>query len=393
MKKINKQYGLTLIELLVTLAISAVILTGVVTLYVSSLSQSKLTTNLTSIQESGRFALDLISRDLRMSGYTGCLAYDQIEETDNPDLTKPVSFWGLKTRGGQNFVNQAGRGIQGGEAAGTAWGQAVSVVTGATARVGTLGSQWAWSGNVMTDNYADAIAGSDIVRVWTTGDIAVDSSGVDDTTGAIVIKVPVGNGLKVGDMVMYATCGNRVFGEICATTNTSITLSNACNDQYTAVTSLGGGLRLTADTATANISGGEVFSYRDVTYFVGKRDTDQSTAPSLYRAVGGVSREMVEGVENLQILYGVDVDHAEGAVRVADKYVTAAQVGSRWNDVVSVKVSLLMRSFEKRIAQGSNTISFNGTTITTNDGYFRQVYSTTIALRNRTVGEADGMYQ
>jgi len=390
MKQINKQHGLTLVELLVALAISAVILAGVVTLYVGSLGQSKLTSNLTSIQESGRFALDLISRDLRMAGYTGCLAYDQIEEADNPDLTKPVSFWGLKTRGGQSFVNQAGRGIQGGEANNTAWGQSVPLVTISTNRVGTTALNW--DVNVMTDNYVEAVPGSDAVRVWTTGEIAVDVSALDDTSGSIVITVPAGSGLKVGDMIMYATCGNRVFGEICSTSNTTITLSSSCNDQYAAVTGLGGGLRLTGNTATTNISSGEVFSYRDVTYFVGKRDSDPLTPPSLFRAVGNVSREMVEGVENMQILYGVDVDHKEGEVRVADKYVTAAQVGSRWGDVVSIKVSLLIRSFEKRITQGSNNISFNGTTIATTDGYFRQVYSTTIALRNRSVGEADGMY-
>jgi type IV pilus assembly protein PilW len=131
----------------------------------------------------------------------------------------------------------------------------------------------------------------------------------------------------------------------------------------------------------------ETFSFRDVTYFIGKRDTSATTPPSLYRAVGSTAREMVEGVENMQILYGVDTTHLAEKQRTAGKYVTADQVGAGgWNDVVSVKISVLMRSFEKNTS-GTQTINFNNVALSYNDGYLRQAYSTTITLRNRTVGQ------
>jgi len=376
-----RQRGLTLIELMVTLAISGVILAGVVNIYTSSLTQSKLTGNLTAVQESGRFALNLIAHDVRMAGFSGCLAYDALEDANNPNTTTPNAFWGLYTRGGANFVNQAMLGIQGWEATGTGLGTAVSLTP---TRTGTSSGWTTSGGNTLVETYAEAISGSDILRVWTSGDKAADISVVTPAAASLTLTAPAGHGIVAGDLVLFSTCGQRVLGQVCAVNNQQLTISQGaagnCNNAFRSNM-----------VVSSDADGAEIFTYRDVTYFIGKRDTATNTPPSLYRAVGATAREIVEGVENMQILYGVDLNHTSGNVRTASTYVTAAEVGSRWGDVVSVRISLLMRSFETGLATGTNTFNFNNTSVSSTDGYVRQVYSTTIAVRNRGIGEVAGL--
>lgn len=390
MKSQHGQHGMTLIELMVTLAITGVVLAGVINLYVGSISQSKLTGNLAAMQESGRFALELLSRDIRMAGFTGCLAYDALEDDDNATPEQPEAFWGLYTRGGAAFTQQALRGIQGWEADTTALGDTVDLVSDSTMRTGTSGGDWTTSptgagGNTLPENYEEAIDNSDIVRLWTAGEVAVDISDVASTEASLTLTAPAGHGFDAGDLIMFATCGQRVLGQVCSVTGNQLDLvsgsSGTCNNAFR-----------DGFTISDNADGAEAFSYRDVTYFVGKRDDGGNTPPSLYRAVGDTAREMVEGVESMQILYGVDLDHIKDQLRTADVYLTADEVDTRWSDVVSVRISVLMRSFETGLVSGPQTFNFNNVPHVADDGYLRQVYSTTIALRNRTVGVVDGLF-
>jgi len=385
----KQQLGLTLIELMVTLAISGVILAGVVNIYSNSLMQSKLTGNLSSMQESGRFALEMLSRDIRMAGYTGCLNYDAAaKNADDP-------VYMLYKRGADN---NAIFGLAGREWSGSAYGGTglAPMVTPSTAPIGTNGGSWISSGGAaLATNYPEAIANSDVIQVWTTAEVAIDASGFSATASQVEVTVDSGHGFKKGDVIMFANCGMIMVAQICSTSDTKLTIvpggSSTCGNDFNIgkdVSSL--------QPADANVStflqGLETYSFRDATYFVGKRDTGTSTPPSLYRGVNGTSREMVEGVENMQILYGVDLNHVEGEPRTPSKYVTAAQVGDLWSDVVAVRVSVLMRSFEKGLGGTTYTFNFNGKSYTATDGYLRQAYSTTIALRNRNVGEVTGLF-
>ena len=64
-----KQQGLTLIELMVALVISLLILAGLFTVYQSNNRAYRISDGLVRVQESGRFAIDFIVRDLRMAGF------------------------------------------------------------------------------------------------------------------------------------------------------------------------------------------------------------------------------------------------------------------------------------------------------------------------------------
>jgi type IV pilus assembly protein PilW len=68
----RRQRGLSLIEILVSLMISLFLIAGVIQLFISSKQTYRSYDALSRLQENGRFALEAMSRDVRMAGFTGC---------------------------------------------------------------------------------------------------------------------------------------------------------------------------------------------------------------------------------------------------------------------------------------------------------------------------------
>jgi type IV pilus assembly protein PilW len=90
--------------------------------------------------------------------------------------------------------------------------------------------------------------------------------------------------------------------------------------------------------------------------------------------------KLIEGIENMQILYGEDGTDVD---LVADYYVPLDEVVDISN-VVSLKISMLMRSSEDNLSHESMKYDFAGSTnLTGPDKRLRKVFNTTIALRNK----------
>ena len=132
-------------------------------------------------------------------------------------------------------------------------------------------------------------------------------------------------------------------------------------------------------------------------YFIGKRGNNANARPSLYRfgpadsGPGVKTEEVVENVEDIDFLFGVDTD-GDGSV---DQYQTAAAITAAvpqlWDRVLSVRVSLSAVSTETAATPGGQVIylrdSNNDTVVdaqaASTDRRLRQVFSSTVALRNR----------
>jgi type IV pilus assembly protein PilW len=93
---------------------------------------------------------------------------------------------------------------------------------------------------------------------------------------------------------------------------------------------------------------------------------------------GVVVEELVEGIEDMQVLYGEDTN-GDGT---ANYYVPFDEIADA-DDVISIRVSLLVRSIEDNIVQGTQTLIYNGSNTPFSDGHLRKVFTSTIALRNR----------
>ncbi len=82
----------------------------------------------------------------------------------------------------------------------------------------------------------------------------------------------------------------------------------------------------------------------------------------------------------MQILYGVDAN----ADNQVDRYVNAPNVGTLWNNVISIQVAVLARSLiEVKDTAESESFTLLDTAVTTpSDRFQRAVFSTTVSLRN-----------
>ena len=90
--------------------------------------------------------------------------------------------------------------------------------------------------------------------------------------------------------------------------------------------------------------------------------------------------ELIEGVEDLQLLYGVDTDED----RVPNQYVQANFVPS-WQNVVTVRVTIVVNSIDN---VGSTSVPTHGCAIQdcvtdeVFDGLIRRSFTQTIQMRN-----------
>lgn len=93
---------------------------------------------------------------------------------------------------------------------------------------------------------------------------------------------------------------------------------------------------------------------------------------------------VAEGIENMQVDYGVDSD-SDGASDGADVNAAALDTPTKWTNVMGAKVYLLARSTERSPGfADTKTYSLGtaGTTTATNDGYRRHVFVQSVRFVN-----------
>jgi len=116
-------------------------------------------------------------------------------------------------------------------------------------------------------------------------------------------------------------------------------------------------------------------------------DSDSLNCSSIITRSDGTTsssnQPLVEGAEDLQIIYGVDSD----GDTVADTYLNAGAIAAaQWPNVVSVRIAALYTTVNR--VPDTSTQSFtmldNGT-VTFTDGLRRQLFIATINLRNKSL--------
>ena len=98
--------------------------------------------------------------------------------------------------------------------------------------------------------------------------------------------------------------------------------------------------------------------------------------------------ELLEGIENMQILYGEDTDaDANGANGdgTANRYVAFGTSDLDIDRIVSVRISLLARSISNNLTTAPAPYNFNGSSVTpaSTDKFLHKVFTTTVTLRNK----------
>jgi len=327
MNKYSSQSGISLVEILVALVISLFLLGGIIQVYVGNKTTFKFTNALSEVQENGRFALETMVRDIRQAGHWGCIEFIP-DEKDVIANKVSVSEWGDYKEELHDFINQEG--IEG-----------TNGTAGESDTITIRGSKPGQSNVINTATSSE----SGPIAVSNFNNIAIDD---------IVLIMRCGeNDLKTeADIVHVTGTGTDADGNSTFSFNNAVTLSQIYNN----------------DAA--------VIRLQTVTYSI--QDGTDDNRPTLFRTEFEDAQELISGVEEMHILYGIDDDDDS----YANQYVTADNVDS-FEDIVSLRIELLVSSSDQTITETPLTLPFNNGNFEATDNRLYQVFSTTIALRNR----------
>jgi len=333
MSTLRRQRGLTLVELMVALVLSLMLMSGLISVFVANKRVYNVQTGVSRVQENGRFATQMVSQELRGAGYWGCAT----KNLDSLDITNTLNS-------ASGYVFNFGRSMDGFEATGS--------------------STWSPS---LDSSIVSPIGGSDVLTLR----YAVGGSArvIQHNNTSADIKATAGSDMASGDILLVSDCEDAAIFQATNVQNTSPTQTNIVHN-----TGSGSPGNATKDLGKKYING-EVVRIRTRSYYV---RTGADGGPSLWRVDnGGTPQELIPGVEQMQVLYGEDTNND----LAIDQYVKANSVAD-WGAVISVRVSLLVRSTSDNVTDTPQTYTFNGSTVTPSDNYLRRVFTTTIALRN-----------
>lgn len=152
---------------------------------------------------------------------------------------------------------------------------------------------------------------------------------------------------------------------------------NATNGSDTfALTYQGSADNFIKDCQGANVAAGSI-----VTNTYALDANNQLTCAVILDGAAAVTRLVIDGVEAMHVLYGVDTDSDDAA----NQYVSAGNVADM-EDVVSIRLSMLLRSLDDALIEVTDTGTYtllDETVDPADDRRLRRVFSTTINLRNQ----------
>jgi type IV pilus assembly protein PilW len=307
-KQLYKQQGLTLIELMIAMLIGLVILGAVLTVLLSNSNTYRSNEAVGRIQESARFAFELMARDLREAGGLPC----------GPDLdVANVLNNSANTPGGSAWwadYNNGIRGYEGGAAMpaaviGTNAGERVAG-TDAIVLSGARGTQLAVSSHVPTSAVIHIAGASHNIEIF---DILL----ICDFDQASIFQATPGGGS--GNIINHNT-GNVSVGPGNCTKGLGYSDPMDCS---------------TNGTLHPYGPNSIVARFRSTAWFVGcngRFDCGRPEGRSLFKSENGVTDEVVDLVTDMQLQY---LDDAGAA------YVDASAVAD-WSSIIAVQATLTL---------------------------------------------------
>ena len=358
----SKNKGLTLIELMIAMGLGLFLLAGAVQVLVSSKQTYQFNENLTWMQENARYAIGLLTKDIRMAGYWGC---------NNSSATIANTL-----NSGSGWYTDFGQDIRGYD-----------------------GDQAAYpSGDFPVANVPALSSGSlpksDVVII-TRGDSSAEFLVTGHNPNAAVIDIDGSHPYTEGKILVISNCTKTAIFQTTGNNqikfghNTGSGAPGNCTKMF----------RFPVVCSNANQPGNPAYDFDSDGqakvmaaisngYYI---DTASSGLPVLYRKylnndAGVDAEQLAQGIESIQLTYGENLvaegaENDDGSDNAANRYVTADLVTS-WDVVLSVKIHVLARSITETASEPQQ-FRFMGNDYIPKDNYLRQEFISTVKIRNR----------
>lgn len=329
----RRQKGLTLVEMMIALVLGLLLIGGALSVLQSTQQSYRLQENMSRLQENGRLAMEILARDLRMAGFSQCGAIADLEFHNN------VKGSGKDSDPAFDFDGRS---------------------------------------SLFAYQPENALPGTDALRLRQADErsLEVVEGGGGDGNNANIKVAGNALGLKQDDVVSVTNCRD---GDTFRITNSPqqtddadqvVTLAHAANDNTSP--------KLQGEYGV----GDRVMLIRELGWYVaetGESYTDGTPVTALFRETDDGPAPIVSDVIGMRLRYGVDND-GDGSI---DAYERANNV-TDWHAVLAVRVSLLLHTADDNLSDGASEVVFDNARVTAEDRRLLRVFTTTVALRNRT---------
>lgn len=331
------QRGMSLIELMIALLIGLLLSAAIITVYLSNKKTFWDTEAAASLQENSRFAMKLITHDLRLAGFYGGVDYKVIEKDNgNAAYVSPLGASPASCeRGGIKTEYEYERSIW--MATATGGFPACLNNKGIQGAANEVGSTVLFVKHVAPEPTADADVENTETYIAAALDLAGHLNGVD------------GAGLSAG---------------------------------YTG--------------ASKRYPDGKLWEYMYHAYFISKpqgKVFTQLKRMSLENGSWSVAQTVADGIEDIQFEVGVDKND-DGAV---DAYISPNNMSEvLWEQAVSAKIYLMVQATTSDLSfDDTRTYTYAGRTYQPADKsrqkYHRKLYETTVTLFNNQMERTRGL--
>ncbi len=346
------QNGLSLVELMISLTLGIVLMTGVVQMFLTSRVTYNTQQAISRIQESGRIAMDILSADVRMAGYMGCL-------NGSADINVGVE---ASTKYQYDF---------------------------STGMMGYAGND----SKLNEAGIADASANSEalVIRRASNGSAPIIEEHAEATNANLKVNANPNDGcilsgdLCSGEIAIISDCTK---GHIFR----AVTISQSSGKTTVAHSKGGGASPQNTGNFLGNLAfgaGSEVLALNTMTYFIApsKFPNGDVEVRSLWMKRGEEDPvELVEGVERMAFEFGVD-SNVNDTIPIDEYKALGSMAGSDWENIRAVRIQLLLYGLNENVLPEPQAIEFAGTALANDvvaDRRMRQVFTSTVAVRGRT---------
>ena len=347
LRKLYSQSGFTLVELMVALVLGLILTGGVINIYISSKQTYRMQDNQSRLQENGRFALQFLTKDLRMAGYMGCNTLATITPNIIANAAPPPApIFGIGTA------------VQGYDAG-------------------------AWPST-----------------------FPPQPSNLIPNTSVIVVSYALPSGAFIDQPLPLPSSAIHVNANPSGWAANTVLFITDCQvaDIFRAnsVSASGGGLggfNINHSTAanTANVlskaygTDAQVMAFSSNMYYLGSMalGTNTTCPCALFRQkfTSAPPEQLIDNVKNMQINYGVVTNSAPYTVKYVPACPTNAPLcvstASDWSSVVSARINLLVTTPDDNLVNKPQSYTFNGGAFTAADQRLYSIFTDTITFRNR----------
>lgn len=328
--------GFSLVELMVAMVLGLILVAAITQVFLGNRKTQTIEEAVGRVQESGRLALEFLSDDLRLAGFSGS---GELKHSRVPMLKPSASDLCVGRAERTDVLNVAN---------GFDWYDKFS---DDAIRVYTKSVTGAWSpsappADISATAVANARNGSDLIAIWYAEDSGAEIPKASPVTGVQSVQITYSSGdlcYEQGELAMLSHPNGSVLFRV---TNTP----GACTGTVSLLHAVGAAGNCTNSLGSIEYDNfSRVMKLQHRVYYVADTGRDNAAGDPVYalrRVTNGIADvELVEGIEFLKLTYGERVFDSQGVSTGSVRYVGPASITAK-EGIMAARIGVLAQGLD-----------------------------------------------